>query len=449
MSTISSTLATRPRRQSINLLFMIALAVDLLTPTLIWWQILPSSVRWLSHAAILLMMIGIFTRMMAFDQVPSIVWLVLGVSLFWSSVALLDGQGLIATGWGWWVLFQFPLAGLFAYLQPSWPERFPAYLLTFLLAIGTLEFVVQAGQVISGGEPGDLIGGTFGAGGTGTLVVFLLLSIAMALGHWLSSRKLWPLLWLLVIGLGSSILGEMKLFPLGVLLLGVASLVLDMIRNQRLLRLIPAVAAFALVIVSFTLLYDTFIVPLSPGNRTIASFIDPEDTELNRYLNISTQVSSNQYDIGRNYAIRYAWDSIQQDPLTFLLGEGLGARGESRTFNTAGLALQKGNLGLTSGTSLMVFLQEFGVVGMAVLSSFILWIFLTLLRDAWRYPASPALPLRYGLALFTLLWPLLLWYNHAWTLRAPMLIYWVVLGYVLSETYQRRHVPKPPLPTCS
>ena len=46
---------------------------------------------------------------------------------------------------------------------------------------------------------------------------------------------------------------------------------------------------------------------------------------------------------------------------------------------------------------------------------------------------SDANGLRYGLIIFTLLLPLWLWYNAAWTLRVPMLLYWSTLGYVTGE----------------
>lgn len=443
MHAVSATVAARSRRQTINILFLVALAVDLLTPTLIWWRILPAPVRWLSHAAIALMIAGSFARMLVADRVPGITWLMLGVSVFWGSLALLNGQGPLATAWGWWLLFQFPLAGLFAYLQPTWPERFPSMVLSFMLGVCALEAVFQAGQYLAGSLPGDAIGGTLGERGTGTLVVLLLLAVAVALGHWLSTSAWQPLAAILALGLVSSVLGEMKLYPFGVLLLGLASLAVDAISHRRLTRMIPAVATFTLVLAGFALVYDTVIVPLSPYNKPLAAFIDPEDRTLEAYLNVSIRVNASEYDLGRNYALRYAWDAISQDPLTLLFGEGLGARGESRTFNTAGVALQGGDLGRTSGTSLMVLLQELGVVGVALVGGLLGWILLGLAADIRRHPASPALPLRYGLALFSLLWPVLLWYNSAWTLRVPMLIYWVLLGYVLRERPQRR--PSPPL----
>lgn len=47
--------------------------------------------------------------------------------------------------------------------------------------------------------------------------------------------------------------------------------------------------------------------------------------------------------------------------------------------------------------------------------------------------------MRYGLILFSLLWPLWLWYGLTWNFRLPMEFYWVILGYVMYEARLYRY----------
>ncbi len=69
------------------------------------------------------------------------------------------------------------------------------------------------------------------------------------------------------------------------------------------------------------------------------------------------------------------------------------------------------------------------------MAGFILWVAFVLMRGIKRYPNSKASPLAYALLLFSLLWPLWLWYKSVWAFRVPMLLYWIALGYLLREFY--------------
>ena len=106
----------------------------------------------------------------------------------------------------------------------------------------------------------------------------------------------------------------------------------------------------------------------------------------------------------------------------------------SQALGTAGVALTTGELGLSVGTSLLVMMQEMGLIGLVVLGGFIIWIILYLVLDIRKNQCSPAIELRYALLLFSLLWPVWLWYAVTWTMRVPMLLYWILLGYVLAES---------------
>jgi O-antigen ligase len=85
-------------------------------------------------------------------------------------------------------------------------------------------------------------------------------------------------------------------------------------------------------------------------------------------------------------------------------------------------------------------IQELGTVGMAVLAGLILWIAITLYQDIRSNPTSEATELRYALLLFSLGWPLWLWYTKAWNHSVAMLLYWLSLGYVLGEARREQVV---------
>ena len=70
-----------------------------------------------------------------------------------------------------------------------------------------------------------------------------------------------------------------------------------------------------------------------------------------------------------------------------------------------------------------------------------LWVAVVLLRDISRYPQSDGAQLRYALLLFSLLWPIWLWYRAVWAFPVPMLLYWVTLGYVLNDARKRHMRP--------
>lgn len=414
-----------------NVLLIAALLTDLITPILIWKGVIPAYTRWISHAAVALMIIGAFSRMMVFDHIPRIVWLIAGLSVIGIAVALFMGQATAPTAWGWWIMFQFPLVGLFAYLQPNWPKNFPRHLRNVLIAILFLEVLIQIGQYFTGEPPGDNLAGTFGLHGTANLVIFILLVLCIALGRWLASGDWKPLVLVLVLGSISSVLGEMKLFPFATIGLGFLALFFFILKGKRRWRIIPYALFVGLISWGFIGFYDSVVVS-SRGTRPLESYLDPN--VLASYLGGATQAETilGTYDIGRNYALTYGWNEINKDSTTLLFGLGLGARGESRSLGIAGVALVRSHLGLTSGTSLLVLLQETGLVGLILFASFIIWVVFTLFKAILKEPHSKFSEIHYGLILFSLLWPLWLWYTPVWLFRVPMLIYWALLGYAFS-----------------
>jgi hypothetical protein len=415
------------------LLVVVTLATDLFFPYLIWKEIIPDTLRWISHASIALMIFVTYSRMMVFDHFPKVAWLIICISLISGFVAFMNNQGPLATLWGWWTMFQYPFVGLFAYLQPSWPKKFPKRIVNFLIAILCIEVVIQFGQYVLGERPGDNLAGLFGWHGTGNLVIFILLVLSFALGAWLAKGNWLILVFVLVVGAISSVLGEIKLFPFAAAGLGVLSIFFIILRKRSIGRLIPYTALLAGILAVFFISYNA-IVPAAQ-TRPLESFFETQT--LGTYLEHANKIivgDQYYYDVGRNYALSYAWDKITEDGQTFLIGLGLGARGESQTLGTAGVGILGGELGITTGTSLLVILQEVGIVGFLILGSFFLWLGMRLFRDIRADPRSNLTVLRYGILLFSMLWPLWLWYGNVWVFRVPMLIYWVVIGYLLSHS---------------
>lgn len=417
------------------------LVVDLFTPILIWKGILPSPARWVSHAVIAIIIVIGYARMMVYDRVPGVVLVIAGLSIFGITTALFGGQSLAATAWGFWTLFQFPLVGLFAYLQPIWPSRFPQRLGKFCIAILGFQVAVQILQYLAGELPGDNLAGTFGQYGTAELVVFILLVWCLALGQWLVNGN-WKVL-ILVLGLGSvsSVLGEMKFFPFAALLLGVLAFAIYSFRRKQLWRLLPYAVLLGIVAWAFVGLYNR-IVPRA-DKPSLEWYFKPQVfadymgvSEPAPFISIYSGQQYTYYYIGRNYSLTYGWNSIQNDPLTLIFGWGLGARGFASGLGIVGIGLQRGHLGVSTGTSLLVMIQELGLMGIAALIVFISWIIVALIKSIKANPESDSTELRYALLLFTLLWPIWLWYDTVWVFRVAMVIYWIALGYVFDESHR-------------
>jgi hypothetical protein len=416
-----------------NSLIILAFFADLLTPILIWKGIVPGGFRWISHGAIALMIALTPFRMIVFNRIPASFWIIVLLSIVGSFVAIFSGQGFMPTIWGWWLMFQYPLICLFSYLQPVWPKYFSKTILSIILATLILQVLVQFGQYISGEIPGDNLAGTFGEKGTGNLVLFLNLSLCFAIGDWLENSRWTYLAPTLLLGFTASILGEMKFFPIVLGILVFIASILYTIRSRRIIRVLPYTVLMSLFVVGFIPVYNFFV----PSAREIPVHKYFQDQQLvEKYLNLSTRSTDARYtyfDLGRNYAAEYGWKQIIKDPLTLIFGYGIGARGESKTLGILGRALVEGNTGNTSGTSLLILMQETGLLGMLALLIFMVVVIRKLNNQIKNHPYSDANGLRYGLILFTLLWPFWIWYNTAWSLRIPMLIYWVILGYVLGN----------------
>ena len=49
---------------------------------------------------------------LAYDFIPKALLVIIGITLVWFPVALINGQSVLATAWRWWLLFKYPFAGI-------------------------------------------------------------------------------------------------------------------------------------------------------------------------------------------------------------------------------------------------------------------------------------------------------------------------------------------------
>jgi hypothetical protein len=411
---------------------ILAFGIDLLAEFFVWKGYLPEDVTSLPQILLVAAVAFAYTRMLILDRIPGAVIAIVGVSLVGITVAISRGQGIGSTMWGWWNTFKFPLLGLYAYLRMEWPGNFSQRLLRFCVAIVVFEMLFQIVQYLSGQEIGDNLSGTFGWHGVLHLQFFTLFAVALALGRWVANKDWKPILVVLAAGSISNVLAENKFFPVGAVSMALLAVVFFLGRGGQVRRLLFFVALLGLGISAFFVAYNTLAPAAQRGKPLERIFVDEEarTNYLNKIKRSNTQ-DRVTYNMGRNTAAAYALSSISDDAVTLLFGYGIGARRESQALQTVGSRLKQDNF--ARGTNLASILQESGLFGILVLLGFVLWAAVRLYRDIRRYPKSEALQLRYALLLFVLLWPLYIWYSRPLDSTVAMMLFWISLGYVLSD----------------
>ncbi len=99
----------------LHLLPLMAFVVDIFSPILIQYGILPAVARFLGDLAMAAMLGLVLLYVLAFDFIPKALLVIIGITLVWFPVALINGQSVLATAWGWWLLFKYPFVALFNY----------------------------------------------------------------------------------------------------------------------------------------------------------------------------------------------------------------------------------------------------------------------------------------------------------------------------------------------
>ena len=240
-------------------LVLAALAVDLFTPYLIWKRMLPGGVRWFSDLALAGAMALGFIQLLTYDRIPKGFLVLLGISFVGVTVATFEGQEGLATAWGWWRMFRYPMVGLLVDLQRYWPPNIAEVILRACVGILGLEVIVQLAQYGSGQVPGDDLAGTFGWHGVGPLVLFNILVLCIGFGHWLVTGKYWVLVSVIVLGATSSVLGEMKVFPIALGILAVLSLTMYLARGGHIHHVVVAAFMFAIAAYGFVTFYNALV----------------------------------------------------------------------------------------------------------------------------------------------------------------------------------------------
>ena len=290
-------------------------------------------------------------------------------------------------------------------------------------------------QYLTGTKPGDFLAGTLGPHGVGPLVMLVILVVCFGLGIWLVNGDGRYLIVAFAFGAVASTFGEMKMFPAAMVALVGLAFVIQSIRGGNMRRFFVLLIVLFLTLASFLYIFNQIVAPTSGTGRTIQDYVNPE--VLQQYLGGKNNgLLDASYNTGRNADVVNAWEQIQFDSVRVLLGMGIGSRASS-----SALGLKGGGFGAYSaeawaGRSLSLFMRETGLLGLATFLGFAVITSVALYKRAQRNPNEWAMALQLALMLFSLLWPLWFWYNPVWRQAVPMLVYWIALGYALSDSAQ-------------
>ena len=417
----------------VDFVLIVAFALDLFASFFVWKGYLPEGLTSVSQVLVAGAVVFAYTRMMILNRIPGAVWVLLGVSVLGITVAVFQGQSLVPTLWGWWNLFKYPMLGIYAYLRLSWPDDSSQFLIKVCLGLVVFEVIFQMGQFLSGQGIGDNLAGSFGWHGVGHIFFLTALVLSLTLGLWVAEGRWMPLLLALVLGIVSNVLAENKIFPMAVLAMAIVAIAISGIRRGELWRKL----LFGVLLVSGVLVFSAGYNAFVPGaDRKPIQSLFLEDDAREGYLNKVRRSSTTErqaFNLGRNNAVAYALSTLSGDSVTLLFGFGLGARSSSETLGVTGVALEQDVF--RQGSQLVVILQEMGLFGLLMVAGVTIWVSVKLWRDTRRYPQSQVQGLRYGLLFFSLLWPVWLWYKNPLGADIAMMIYWISLGYVLSEPH--------------
>lgn len=413
-------------------LILLTLLSDIFTPFLTSNAGLPEEARYLSQVTLVFIVGRLLLRFLLGAPVPRAFGVLAGLSIVGAIAALANGQDVLATVWGWWLMFRYTLVGLYVYVRPESVDRLAPRLSTWCIRLLLLEVVVQLSQFANGEPPGDGITGTLGPNTTSVLVLLALWTLALAIGNWVAIGRMREAAFAASLGIVSSVLGEMKLYPIAAAAMAITSLWYYLRRNHSLSQLLPYGLLLGAVLWVFPSIYNA-AVPAAE-REPFMSYLSLD--RLDQYMSGVWIDSKGGYDLGRGTAVVNGWERLNRSPISLAVGEGLGARGESKTLGTAGLALLAEDFGLFTGSSLVVIMGEMGLLGLAALLVFEAWAVHKLSRAQASVLPSGEDGLRYALILYSLLLPVWLWYASLWTYPIPMLLYWSALGYCLARLHQ-------------
>lgn len=418
-------------RQGWFRLIAMVLILEVFMPFLVWPVGFPRAILGVIELGIGIVVVVAFAYMMLQDRIPAVMLVIAAATLIWGMVSTFEGQGAAATAWGWWGLFKYPLLGVFAYLVQGWPKDFARFFIKFCVGLLMFQIGVQLVMFALGFPTGDSMGGTFGQKGVIQFTMLVFFIVALALGHWLSTHQWKLLLLVIVLGLIGSSLSGTKFYLIAAALMAAFTLVLHLIRGGQIRQLflyIFLLGAAAAIIVP---VYNSWLV--SRGLAPLQNYLQPETLE--RYLN-NDGISNDDfsYNLGRGLAITHAWQQVQRDWTTTLFGYGLGTRSQSTVLGVRGNVLQDDVYGVGT-TSLSMWIQEYGLVGLGLFLTLNLWMMIKLFKFARTTSDPYQASIAYGLIMFTFFWPVWLWYQKAWLAGTMMILYWISMGYTFHMIY--------------
>jgi len=421
------------------LLFATAVIFELTIGVLLYYRLVPGVLRWIGDMFVFMMFGVTLLRMLKLDRIPQVLLLLISITLIGVTVAAWEGQAVAATVWGWWNLFKYPMVALFVYLSSDWPPSLARLYYRFCFFVLGLQIVFQVLQFLSGEPPGDNLTGTFGRQATHPLSTYMFLTLGLALGYWLVYRD-WKVLGYVALGtMVVSAFGAIRFFPIGAAIITLFAAVLYLARGRHLDRSFFFMAAAITALLLFPLLYNKIVAGSGPVRTWQETIMDTNKTE--DYFNgLVYDADADIYRLGRNYSLRYGWEALQRDTTTLLFGYGIGARSYSSSLGVIGIRNRLSALGVVSGTTAFVMIEELGIVGLSMLALFFIWLSIRLWRCGRNECADEDLRvMAYGLLLFTLLWPVLFWYDRSWDYSVAMLLYWGGIGYAfrICASYRR------------
>ncbi len=304
------------------------------------------------------------------------------------------------------------------------------------MGILTINTFLQILLYLSGEIPGDHLSGTFGRFGVAPLFFFLCFVIALAFGRWLVYGDWKTLIWVVSLGMVSSLLGEMKAFTIVVSIFAAFTFVIHAVRGGQIRQLILYVSLFIFGALVFTVLYNNLVAD-PRGTRRIQEYLNSDTTST--YLgNIKYDSSTGGYELGRNASVVIAWNTVRSDYTTRLFGMGIGSRSESRSLAIRGVGVQQSYYGAANVPTLGVFMHELGLVGLLIFGLLILWIQARLVSYLGVCQEESVRTIIYGLIIFSITWPFWIWYTQVWIHSVGMLLYWCTLAYIMNITLRCR-----------
>jgi|GEM_PF-6350802 len=420
----------------ITLIIWFCFLFELIPPALFYGKSSPSDYRGIT--AIVIIILGFYSIGSLKSKYRSISALLLLCGLFclfYSIVGVLSGSSITSVLWGVKLLIQYPLVALIVFNNPNIFEKIRVNIKGFLFSLLVIEIMIQLYQYHILNEQWDNIAGTFGESGTAKLNSFLVFVLCFftSLTLYRSGKKSYGLLLLVaVLCFFSSILGEIKAFyvigPI-IMVVGITILAID---NKK----IGKKGAIGLIVVAVAIMIMYPIVYSAIYGENIDLYYDDLLTP-NSVITYSGRFARNAdgtLDVGRAVALSIAMDDLFINPIAIILGYGIGARSESNWLMASGVLIRNSLLESNTGSSIVVFLSEFGLLGILILT--IAWLATIRYLYKTRRLQNENSVLNYTLLIYTIVMIILLFYSNAWIHSIAMMLYWGLLGFVVRRNVQ-------------